>query len=238
MVKRIICCAFSASLLFTATAFAQSTPKEKDKTRWGVSVGFGPNWTVDERDKLGTLFFDDGGDSDSAHVNITGYEFRVGVARGRELGGDWEVSFVRRKIDDGSTVGEFVTECNDYFSPPNKTTHLCAATGTKNVYRGASLMGIEVNKFFAFVTIKKRVQVGLNLGIGVAQFHGVADRTERGVIYDGTKPPVVATPVTSVVDAKDLFVMKNVATGKITKFAPFAIGHCEPAFCFDQNSVL
>jgi hypothetical protein len=222
MVKRVVCCVFSASLLFTATAFAQSTPKEKDKTRWGVSVGFGPNWVVDDRDKLGQLFFDPtGGDDnlpeggDAGKVNITGHEFRVGVARGRELGGDWAVSFLYRKIDDGSTVGTFETQCNDFPTGPNTPpTHICALQGTKNVYRGAAMMGLEVNKFIAFATIKKRVQIGLNLGIGIAKFTGEADRTVReGGVVQNNKP-VIAAPVTSVVNAADIFAMSKVATGK------------------------
>jgi hypothetical protein len=223
MTKRIAGCALSVLLIFSATAFAQSDPKQpkqKDKTRWGVSVGFGPNWVVDERDKLGNLFFDPTGGDDNlpsgegSQVNITGHEFRVGVARGRELGGDWEVSFLHRKIDDGSTVGKLETNCGTYQTGPNTSTNICTLQGTRNVYRGAAMMGLEVNKFFALATIKKRVQLGLNLGIGIAKFTGQADRTvDQGVVFQNFKP-VIAPPVMSVVNASDLFNMSKVATGK------------------------
>ena len=182
-----------------------------------MSVGFSPDWVADDRDKVGQLFFDSGGES--SKVNITGYEFRVGVVRGRELGGDWAVSFFRRKVDDGSTLGEVQTTCQTFtFVTPAKTRR--SLEGTKNVYRGASLMGLEVNKFIAFATIHKRVQIGLNLGIGIGQWHGVADRSEYNAFFFPPFPPggVILdpnSPVHSVVDAKDLYSMKNVATGKI-----------------------
>jgi len=223
MVKKIVGCFLGVSLICSATAFAQSDSKAKvkDKTRWGVSVGFGPNWVVDDRDKLGNLFFDPTGGNDdlpeggdAGKVNITGHEFRVGVARGRELGSEWAVSFLYRKIDDGSTVGTLETNCNTYPTGPNTTTNICALEGTKSVYRGAGMMGLEVNKFFALATIKKHVQLGLNLGIGIAKFTGQADQTSyQGVVFQNNKP-VVAPPVTSVVDAADLFAMSKVVTGK------------------------
>jgi hypothetical protein len=36
------------------------------------------------------------------HGQIAGSEFRIGFVRGRMLGGDWGVSYVRKRVDDGS----------------------------------------------------------------------------------------------------------------------------------------
>src|SRR5262245_34537088 len=122
MMKRVAGLALTLVLVFAATAFAQNE-KKKDKTRWGVTAGFSPDWVVDKRDALGSIFFQAGGDGDSGKVSITGSEFRVGVARGRELGSDWAVTFVRRGIDDGSTVGELEQNCNTGIVPPFPPGH-------------------------------------------------------------------------------------------------------------------
>jgi hypothetical protein len=224
MTKRIVGCFLGASLIFSATAFGQSDPnaKVKDKTRWGVTSGFSPDWKVDEGDKLGSLFFKPGADSDSGNVNITGYEFRIGMARGRELGGDWAVTFVRRRIDDGSTVGKVEQTCQEFTVPPfppgTKKT-LCGVEGTKGTYHDASMMGIEVNKFFAFATIKKRVQIGMNLGIGVTMLHGTADVVEYTPFIFQPNGNVIVNPnppgAPSTIPAADTFSMKNAAIGKV-----------------------
>jgi len=220
MTKRVAGVALTLSFVFAASAFAQDPkqPKPKDKTRWGVTAGFSPDWIVDKRDKLGDSFFNTGDDAQT--VNITGYEFRVGVARGRELGSDWAVTFVRRRIDDGSTLGSVESICETHNVPPFPTgasRPLCALEGRKTTYHDASLMGLEINKFFAFATIKKRVQIGMNLAIGVAQMHGTAevDKYNAFLFPNGNFIVDPNSPTHSTVDAKDTISMHNQVLGKV-----------------------
>lgn len=230
MMKRVAGLALTLSFVFAATAFAQAK-EPKDKTRWGFTVGWSPNWKVDEGDKLGSMFFQPGVDEDGGNVNITGYEFRVGVARGRELGGDWAVTFVRRKIDDGSTVGKAEQNCQTFTVPPfppGNSKTLCALEGARSTYHGASLMGLEVNKFFAFATIKKRVQIGMNLAIGVAQMHGQAQEAVYNAFQFLPNGNVIVdpnSPVIATIDAKDTLAMHNQAIGKVMFSVAGLLGH-------------
>src|SRR5262245_54424375 len=89
-------CAVSLALLALAClpcsqAFAQPKPPSS----WGVSVGIVPKWeSSGSIKKLATLIFTE----DNGEIDLRGSEFRIGLARGRWLGGGWEVSLVQKKF--------------------------------------------------------------------------------------------------------------------------------------------
>jgi len=177
-------------LLSATPVFAQ------DKSHWGVEVRFTPNWEVPAT--FEDLF-------EAQPVVIDGSEFRIGIIRGKDLGGDWGVSFVKRKIDDGSHLGAGLElECS---GPPFP----CFRTGDDYVYKDAQMTGVFVHKFTPFVTIKKHLQIGLVYGGGIASFRGTATHTGfgQGGNGDGT------TDLVETVDAKDTFVIEQMPLGDV-----------------------
>ena len=119
---------------------------------WGVAGSITPRWSVPSN--LGTVF--------GGNVDIRGSDVTIGVARGRELGGDWSVSYVHKKIRDGSRVEDLGQFCPQ--------TNACFTEGELSLTRGVTIDGIEAHKFVPFATIKRRVQVGMNFGGGIGSF--------------------------------------------------------------------
>jgi hypothetical protein len=144
-----------------ARAQAQGT---KD-SHWGVAASSTPKWTIAEPMRK-VLFEGDG--------TIKGSEFTFGLVRGSTRGGDWGVSFVRKPFKDGS--GETSTD-QQCFNPAQTQ---CAMTTESTVTQGVYLNGVQVHWFIAFATIKSRVQVGLNVGAGVATVNGNVVKTKDG----------------------------------------------------------
>lgn len=141
-----------AALVLPKPLLAQPEPPSS----WGVVVSATPNWTVADR----TKYFFGGGE-----VTMDGSEFTIGLARGRELSGDWGVSYLRMKVNDGSTVSDTDVRCEIF-------SNGCFTFGEKRITRGVVLSGLKVHKFISFATIKQRVQIGLNLGTGVGTLKG------------------------------------------------------------------
>lgn len=148
----------SASLLLLAlTATAASAQSDKD-SHWGVRASFTPSWKVPTQlEDIEVLQDYIGQDS-----KITGAEFAVGIVRGRRLSGDWGLAYVRKTVSDSTridinngdaciSVGATV-QCS-----PNRDVY---TTG------GLAFHGVELHKFVPWFTIKRRVQVGMNLGLG------------------------------------------------------------------------
>ncbi len=92
MSRPVVLCIVLVLAGSVSDAFAQS-----DRSVWGVSGSFAPKWTTPS--EMAILF-----DTDTAA--ITGSEFRAGVVRGRPLGGDWGVSFVRKNFSDDSRLAD------------------------------------------------------------------------------------------------------------------------------------
>jgi hypothetical protein len=96
---------------------------------------------------------------------LEGSEFTVGLVRGRTRGGDWGVSFVRKRFTDTSFVeSDFQPEqCSG-------TPQFCSSFSSTytDEFVGVYLDGVEFHSFIPFVTIKDRVQIGLNVGGGIA----------------------------------------------------------------------
>lgn len=141
--------AFGVCLALPAYSTAQP-----NKTYWGVQAQFAPKWEV--KDSFKPLF-------DADAVDISGSEFRIGFVRGRTLGSDWGVSYVRKSLKNGSRATN---------SDVERTT------------RNAIVSGVSIDKFSPFGTIRDRVQIGMTYGIGVGSAKG--DVIERDLLTGGT----------------------------------------------------
>lgn len=167
---------FVAALLVFCPALteAQSAPdvKQDEQSHFGVVVNFTKPWIVSEN--LKALF---GADSLDVHG---GSDFEIGFIRGRDLGGDWGISLVHKSIRDGSVVERGTYEsCFGQFG--------CALNGNRYYARGVSLFGVEIHKYIPFAVIKKRAQIGMNFGGGIAKINGY---TEWHALY----PDFVTVP--------------------------------------------
>jgi hypothetical protein len=159
---------FLVLALLPATAAAQIS-----RSYWGVSGGFIPDWKVPSSFEF---FFD------ADEVDVSGSEFHIGVVRGRMAGGDWGVSFVRKRLSDGLRVGRNIGS-------------ECAFCGTFLTTTDTKLNGVEVHKFVPFGTIKDRVQIGMNFSGGVGTLKGTVNQQVIGL--NGT--------TNETVEAKTLF---------------------------------
>ena len=153
--------------LFPAAASAQNA------SHWGVVVSFAPEHSWKVIPKMTEFLFDPG-----EHVDVRSTDFSIGIARGRDLGGDWGVSYVRRNIADGSALREHDGDLSG-------NTQCVTALSEFALTRGVTQIGVEVHKFIPFVTIKRRVQVGLNVAGGVSKFEGNVEFHEFNFDFSG-----------------------------------------------------
>lgn len=117
-----------------------------DETSWGITAGVSPQWSMP-----GTLLADLFG---ATSIDVKGPEFRIGVIRGTTLGGEWGVSLIHKRLSKESTLE--VEGSDDVLTV---------------VADDAELIGVEVHRFFPFARAG-RVQIGANLGGGIAQLRG------------------------------------------------------------------
>jgi hypothetical protein len=139
-------------LTWPASALAQSSS-------WGVVASFNPEW------KAGAPFEKMFGSG----VDIKGSDFSIGIARGRELSGDWGVSYIRQRWNDGSGVNDVEQDCSSF-------SNGCFTSGEFYRTQNVVLSGVLVHKFIPFGTIKRRVQIGMNVAGGVGTFSGTIER--------------------------------------------------------------
>lgn len=183
-------------VLFAVLAFsvqeASAQVPEKGGSSWGITVDATPHWEV-------MPFLEKYVDDD---LDFSGRDLRVGIVRGRTLGGDWGVSFIRTNIDNGSSITS------------NDTSSYCAnncveigMVGDSYHFVDASFTGVEVHKYFPFVTIKDRVQVGMNLGAGALWIRGTADKSSvrPQVTFDNGDIDAQAITEISRIPARDVF---------------------------------
>jgi hypothetical protein len=127
-----------------------------DDTSWGITAGVSPRWSMPGT-LLANVF-------DATTVDVKGPEFRVGVIRGTTNGGEWGVSLIHKRLSKESV-----------FEIEGSQDTLTVVTND------AELIGIEVHRFFPFVRTG-HVQIGANLGGGIAQLRGFVS----GVQVSGT----------------------------------------------------
>jgi hypothetical protein len=125
-----------------------------DDTSWGITAGVSPQWSMP-----GTIFAEL---FDATRLDVKGPEFRLGVIRGTTLGGEWGVSLIHKRFSKESTIE---------LEPSNELLTV--------VTDDAELIGLEVHRFFPFARAG-RVQIGANLGGGIAQLRGFVTGTYVG----------------------------------------------------------
>lgn len=130
----------------TLLAMPSRAHAQIDDTSWGITAGVSPQWSV-PGDALAGLF-------DATRLDVKGPEFRLGVIRGTTLGGEWGISLIHKRLSKESTIE--VEGAQDALTV---------------VADDAELIGVEVHRFFPFARAG-RVQIGANLGGGVAQLRG------------------------------------------------------------------
>lgn len=152
-------------LVAFAVVLAAAAPARAqiDRPSWGLTFGFAPLWKVPEG--LGTFV-------DASALDISGREFSGGIIRGTTLGGEWGVTLVHKRISKDSVAT--LKQANDSISL---------------VTDDAELFGVEVNRFFPFARAGK-VQVGINLGGGLAQMHGFATATAAAQGSASVRAPI------------------------------------------------
>jgi hypothetical protein len=169
-----------------------SETKEKEKSHWGVTFSSAPSWTISNSVKK--VIFDSGSTG-----TISGSEFTFGFVRGSTHGGDFGVSFVRKPWKDGS--GETKAPQQNCITPNN-----CASTTESSLTQGVFLNGFEVHYAPSFVTIKNRVQIGLNVAGGLGFMHGQVVKTTTGTTFQfnpGKPPALVPVNTVETLQAKD-----------------------------------
>jgi hypothetical protein len=153
---------------------ASATDVFAQNSHWGVGVSATPSWQITER--VRSLLADEGD-----VLNIEGSEFTIGAVRGSTLGGDISINFVRKPWKDGLGVSSDTTDCFT-FNPSQP--QVCLRDREQNFFDKVMLNGVEFDWFFAprFGRIKNVVQIGANIGGGIAKMSGsirkVEDRQE------------------------------------------------------------
>jgi hypothetical protein len=176
---------FLAVLSSSLPVYAQ----QSEPSSWALVGTFVPAWEVTPTfEPIATLHFSED-DIAIEDQNLKGTEFRIGIARGRATGGDWGVSFVRRTFEDIDTRSSSGGGC----SGGGATVIIlqCEDLGADLTRRDTVLNGIEAHKFVPFVTIARRVQVGINLAGGVGFMSGQVDIANFRTTYTCTFPPGV-----------------------------------------------
>jgi hypothetical protein len=182
---RVLLSAFIAVLFLPASAFSQSINRE---SHFGVIASFSPESKFNDSFKI--LF-------DAERTDARSRDLSIGfIVRGRQLGGDWGVSYIQKQYKDGSIVDRTVESC--------EFAGQCLAFGNLDIMQDVQLRGLAIHKFAPFVTIQRRVQIGFEFGGGIAWAKGTAERHELDLEF---VPPngTVQTETTTQVDAKALF---------------------------------
>ena len=149
-----------------APAFAQKPPKNP---HWAVSFSSTPKWHI-------APFVENAIADDGETIDFRGSELTIGFGRGSRRGGDWGVNYVRKPFKDGLVSESFDTSC---FSP-SPGQNLCNQGHETRIANGLMLTGFEVHWFIAVARIKDRVQLGVNLGGGLANVKGTIRKINDG----------------------------------------------------------
>lgn len=147
-----------AAWLLSATLIAMATPAFGQESHWGVTASLSPTAkAADSFFKTNLINFEGEGEVRSA-------EWTIGLVRGSRNGGDWGVSLVQKSFEDGSSSLYADTSCFG---------DTCSTFTETRTMRDVRFKGVEFHWSPAFVTIKDRVQIGMNIGGGVAQVSGI-----------------------------------------------------------------
>ena len=131
------------------------------QSHWGVTASFVPRWKP-----IPEIY----GELWDVDFEPEGSEFRIGIVRGSDRGGDWSIMFIRNTIRTERVIDD--TQFADFplFSP--------VRFGSRYVVpEYLEITGIKYEKFTPFLTIKDRVQIGLTYGGGIGALKGSVEET-------------------------------------------------------------
>jgi hypothetical protein len=206
-----LCAVFLAG---AGTAAGQTTSTNADSQHLAITFGWVPQWDSDKFLSTDVLF----GSPD--HLALKGNEFRIGVGRGKSLGGDWAVSYIHRRVESGS---QSIVE-EPHSEVIGNQTFIFSETLT---VQDVTFDGIVWDKFVPFATIKQRVQIGMSFGVGVAKIKGTVLRRSQGVDFVRVGNSTVTVPIITeeTVDANALLVeeIDYLPLGRIEAAAAFIV---------------
>jgi hypothetical protein len=142
---------------------------------WGVLGGITPSWWTPRW----SYFFEDL----VPERPLRGREFRVGLTRGRPLGKEFGISFVRKSWTEFSFVRPGLS-----MGMASSFSDIHAARITLNQIEPIQMPGVEFHSFMPIDKIRQRVQLGALLGFGAARVPATAIQKR----IDG--PPFVVSP--------------------------------------------
>ena len=182
---------------------------EAQELHWGVTTSFVPQWkSVAE---LSNRMWDDVG------LPATGKEFRIGVVRGSDLGGDWSVTFVKNWFRTDQVFDQTHTFTLDNELGTATEGRLFTIPGDVEVF------GIKYEKFTPFATIQDRVQIGVTYGGGFGSLRG----TVVEQLFESLDPDTFAQiPTTETIietEIKEFYVLEFVPIGSVEATVAFLI---------------
>ena len=209
---------FSRSLatLLCGVLVLLSAPKvEAQDLRWGVTASVVPQWkSIPE---LYDVIWDVDG------LKAKGKEFRIGVVRGSDLGGDWSVTYVRNWFSTDEVFDD--TQTFPFFLPPDFTTSELVTEGSVFTVPGdIAVVGIKFEKFTPFVTIRDRVQIGLTYGGGIGSMSGTVIEQRFENFDPETGQQIIPTSETVVEsEVKEFYVLDFVPIGSVEAAMAFIL---------------
>lgn len=187
---------------------ATGNEAQAQERHWGITFSLIPQWNPIQQwhDRLW--------DTD---VDVDGNEFRVGVVRGSDSGGDWSVTFVRNTLKAAGTYDD--TQITDFgfgLGAPVPITLGSLYTVEEN----PQVYAVKYEKFSPFVTIQDRVQIGVTYGGGIGALRGTyTDRqfdVEFGEFDPGTDlQSVTQLEIETQHDIKELYALDFVPIGSV-----------------------
>ncbi len=187
---------------------------EAQEKHWGVTGSVVPQW------KSSSQFWDLIWEQEG--LRAEGKEYRIGLVRGSDLGGDWSVSFVRNWFNTDEVFDDTFTFEN--FLPLDFTTLETITEGSIFTLPGdIEIFAVKYEKFTPFVTIKDRVQVGLTYGVGIGSLRGtvIERRFESFDPETGQSHPPTETVVER--DINDFYNMDFVPIGSVEAAVAFIL---------------
>jgi hypothetical protein len=154
---------------------------------------------------------------DAQSIDYEGSEFRIGLLRGSDLGGDWSVTYLQKNVKDTSVIDS--TYSGDFSGtgvPLRQGSLYLIGESNKPV----KVRGIEGQKFSPLATIKNRAQIGLIFGGGIGWYQGTMTEHAFDVDFAQGPPPtyrqiVTQTETVNQVEAKDIFQLEFVPLAKV-----------------------
>ena len=153
----------AAGLLLLATADVTQA-QSGNETHWGMRATVAPSWEIPQR----LIEIDFLQDYIGQGSEVKGSELAVGFVRGRRLGGDWGLAYLRKTLSDSTRID--ISNGDTCFSAGAALQ--CGANRDVYTTSGVAFNGLELHKFVPWFTIKRRAQIGMNLGIGAMMVSG------------------------------------------------------------------